>query len=195
MTNLVTEENIQELYLQGRRDFEGADLERADLEGADLEDAYLRMANLDGANLRGVNLRMANLRCVDLEGANLQCANLSGANLRCAGLEGANLWRADLQSANLEGANLWRANLQSANLEGAKLNWRSHTLLAEILWRAADTEPRKMLAAFVGQRTEWCWEEWEKWKHPEQDWAIAELVKWVQDGDSAPTIILEAKLV
>jgi len=89
-----------------------------------------------------------------------------------------------LQRAYLQGAYLQRANLQ-----GAKISWSSHALLSEILWRAADTEARLMLAAFVGRKTDWCWSEWATWDHPEREWALAELRKWVQDGDEAPDLV------
>ena len=93
------------------------------------------------------------------------------------------------QRADLEGANLRGAYLEGADLGEAKLSWSSHALLSEILWRAADTEARQMLAAFVGRMTDWCWDQWAKWEHPEREWAIAELRKWVQDGDVAPDLV------
>ena len=92
--------------------------------------------------------------------------------------------RADLQEAYLQGA-----DLQEAYLRGAKISWSSHAMISEILWRAADTEARQMLAAFVGRMTDWCWDQWAKWDHPEREWAIAELRKWVQDGDGAPDLV------
>ena len=88
------------------------------------------------------------------------------------------------QRADLQGA-----DLQEAYLRGAKISWSSHALLSEILWRAADTEARQMLASFVGRMTDWCWDQWAKWEHPEREWAIAELRKWVQDGDGAPDLV------
>ena len=78
------------------------------------------------------------------------------------------------------------ADLRDAYLGGANLNWTSHDLLSEILWRAADTEARQMVAAYIGRRTDWCWSEWAKWEHPEREWARTELAKWVKDGDGAP---------
>ena len=148
--------------------------QRADLSGADLRGAYLSGANLGGADLSGANLR----------GADLRGADLSGADLRGADLSGANLGGADLSGANLRGA-----YLSVANLSGANLGWTSHALLSEILWRAADTEPRQMLAAFVGRRTDWCWNDWSKWQHPEREWAIAELRKWSKPDDGHPEVL------
>ena len=90
------------------------------------------------------------------------------------------------ENANLWCAYLWCADLRGADLGGATLNWTSHTLLSEILWRAADTEPRRMLAAYVGRMTDWCWEMWQTWEHPERDWAAGVLSGWVKEGDGAP---------
>ena len=131
----------------------------------------------------------ANLRGAYLEGANLRGAYLEGANLRGADLRGADLEGADLEDAYLEGAYLRGAYLRGADLGEAKISWSSHAMISEILWRAADTEARQMLAAFVGRMTDWCWDQWAKWDHPEREWAIAELRKWVQDGDGAPDLV------
>lgn len=177
-----------------KADLRGANLRRAYLRGADLRGADIEGANLQGADLQGANLWRANLQDANLWGANLQDANLWGANLQDAYLQRADLQDANLQDANLRRADLWGANLRGADLWGAvlwgaKLSWASHNLLSEILWRAADTEARQMLAAFAGRRTDWCWGRWAGWAHPERDWAIAELAKWVQDGDDAPELI------
>jgi hypothetical protein len=148
---------------------------------ADLCGAYL-----SGADLSGVNLRWACLR-----GADLGRADLSGADLSGADLFGAILSEADLRWANLSRASLSGAYLHGADLHGATLNWKSHNLISEILWREADTQARQMLAAFIGRRTDWDWEDWEAFQHPERDWAITVLAGWVKDGDSAPDFIQE----
>jgi hypothetical protein len=102
----------------------------------------------------------------------------------------ANLCGAYLRGANLCGADLGDANLRDANLCGVRVNWKSHALLAEILWRAAgDNEPRAMLAAYVGRKTGRCWEQWEAWEHPDKKWALCELAKWCRDGDDAPDCV------
>ena len=49
-----------------------------------------------------------------------------------------------------------------------------------------------MLAAFIGRRTDWCWDQWATWQHPEREWAIAELRKWIQPDDEHP-VCLEAE--
>ena len=136
----------------------------------------------DGANLDGANL----------DGAYLHGANLDGANLDGANLDGANLHGAYLRGANLRGANLRGANLRGANLEPGKtrLGWNSHVLISELLWRAADTESRGMLAAYAGRRTDWCWVQWASWEHPERDWALRELARWVCPDDDAPECVL-----
>ena len=158
----------------------GADLHGADLHGANLRGAYLSGAYLHGADLSGANLSDANLRDANLRGANLSGAYLSDANLRGA----------DLRDANLRGANLSGAYLSDANLRGAKINWQSHALLGEILRRAAgDDVQRRCLAGGILISTDWCWPKMLSIDHPDKAWALAELSKWVQDGDDAPAAI------
>ena len=64
----------------------------------------------------------------------------------------ANLTRANLYEANLSGANLAEANLYEADLSGAKINWQSHALLSEILFRAADGNFEREQAADMAER-------------------------------------------
>ena len=152
---------------------------RAALEAAVAAGANLDCANLDGAALEGANLTRANL-----DGANLTGAALDGANLDCANLAGA-----ALEGANLEGANLTRAALTGANLTRAAINWQSHWLLSELLWRNADSPSREQLAAWIGRKADWCWGEWLGLDHPDRAWALATLTRYVRDGDNAPDIL------
>jgi hypothetical protein len=152
-----------------------------------LEAAVKSRANLDGANLDGANLTGANLDGANLDGANLTGANLYWANLTRANLTGANLTRANLTGANLTRANLTGANLTGANLTRAKINWQSHALLSEILWRAASGEQDKeMLAAWIGRKRDYCWNKFVAIDHPHKEWALRELAKWAQEDDGAP---------
>ena len=126
---------LHQMWLNGekegeRANLEGAYLYKTDLEGANLKEAnlkeaYLYNANLEGANLIGANLKGANLYNANFEEAYLEGANLEGANFEEAYLEGANLKGANLKGANLEGANLKRANLIGANLIGIKTNYNT----------------------------------------------------------------------
>jgi len=96
----------------------------------------------------------------------------------------------EANTAYLRGAYLRGVYLEEAYLQGAHVLWSSHDMIAEILRRAAgDHEGRLMLAGYVLMRPDWCWEEWAAWQHPERDWAIAELRKWIREGDDAPAII------
>ena len=132
---------------------------------------------------RHASLRAA-LEAAVAAGANLDCANLDGA-----ALEGANLAGANLDGANLEGANLTRAALTGANLTRAAINWQSHWLLSELLWRNADSPSREQLAAWIGRKADWCWREWLGLDHPDRAWALATLTRYVRDGDNAPDIL------
>ena len=178
---------VVELHRKWVRSEEGgkrAVLIRAVLTGMDLTRAVLTYANLTRAVLTGTDLTRADLTGAVLTDANLTGADLTGANLSCAYLTRAVLNCADLSCANLRGA-----YLSEANLSGVKLSWHSQTLLSEILWRVAKTEDQQMLAAFVGRKTDWCWDHWEKYPHPAREWAISELAKWGQEGDDAPEFI------
>ena len=143
----------------------------------------------------------ADLSWADLSRADLSGAYLSGADLRGADLSWADLRGAYLSGAYLRGADLSGADLSWADLSGAYLSWNAHTLLSEILFRAADGSlPRQALAALIARRTDWCWQTWtsdkapkgieqEEWKSvivAHRDWALSELAKWVKDGDGAP---------
>ena len=67
-------------------------------------------------------------------------------------------------------------------------------MLSEILWRAAQGNiAREQLAAWIGRKTVWCWKEWLSVEHPEKQWAMAELVKWVQEGDGAPDALAKVE--
>ena len=205
-----TAEQLQEIlkkHAAWRRDEEGG--KRADFYGADLSDADLTAANLTAANLSYANLTTANLRFANLTAANLRfadlnAANLNAANLRYANLTAANLSAADLYGADLRAANLYGADLRGADLYGANLNWDSHALLSEILYRASGSDlGRQALAALIGCNTGWCWAVWLSDDAPEgvdQDdwlsivvdhraWALTELAKWVKDGDGAPDAV------
>ena len=106
------------------------------------------------------------------------------------------LWLEDRPSgerAHLTGAHLAGANLAGADLTGARVNWQSHSLLGEILWRAADTIELQKYAAFAARRTNWCWAEFLAHGKtcPEVAWALDPLRPWVQDGDNAPDSLRE----
>jgi hypothetical protein len=166
--------------------FQEDSLRGADLCGADLVEADLRGGNLSDADLRGASLYGANLSRADLSRADLNRANLRRAALREAYLNRADLSRADMNEADLCGA----------DLREARLSWSSHTLLSEILWRAAGTEPRKMLAAYVGRREDWCWGDWAKFCHPEKGWALRELARWIHAKDAdedVPALVWAAR--
>ena len=88
-------------------------------------------------------------------------------------------------SANLRDADLRDADLRGADLRGAKLNWMSHDLISAILWDKADTVDRQMLAAFIGKKIIWCWNDFSSFVHPEREWAIGVLKTFVTPDDGA----------
>lgn len=170
-----TEDEIKKILEDHRRwidDEEGG--ARADLCGADLYGADLYGANLGGADLRAADLRSADLR---------------SANLRSADLYDANLYDANLRSANLRSA-----NLGGANLYGATMNWNSHTLISELLWRYSESIEQEMFAAYVGRKTGWCWGQWLQFDHPALEWALQTLAQYVKEGDGAPECVTKRRV-
>ena len=106
----------------------------------------------------------------------------------------ANLCRVDLRGADLREADFRGACLHWADFRGAKLNWKSHDLIAEILRRAAGEDVEKrMVAGLILVSRDWCWDKFAQIEHPQRQWAINELAKWVEDGDDTPKIIREAQ--
>ena len=126
--------------------------------------------------------------------ADLRDADLRGAYLRGADLYSADLRGADLTGADLRGADLTGAYLTGADLAGAKIEWTSHTLVAEILWRVAPSPIEEQFAAWIGRKYEFCWEQFLAFDSPCKEWALAELRKWVTDGDNAPDALRNAPL-
>lgn len=199
-----------QLWLDGQEGGERANLNYLNLAWVNLENANLRYSNmkvadLTEARLTGANLEYANLRNSILVSANLECTNLRYAVLRNADITDASLSKADLTHAllvcsNLRYANLRNTNLSYANLDythlvyaildGAMLNWNSHALISEILWRVSgDNQNRGTLATFIARKTDWCWDDWLAFEHPEKEWALEELRKWVKEGDNAPEVL------
>jgi hypothetical protein len=165
-----------------RADLSRADLSSADLSSADLSRANLSSANLYRANLSSANLYRANLSSADLYSADLYSANLSSANLSSANLSSADLSRANLSSANLSSANLYRA----------KFNFQSHTLIAEVLRRAAgeDVEKRKV-AGLILVSPDWCWDQFTAncSGDPLFGWALEVLRGYITEDDGHPAML------
>ncbi|MEG4115836.1 MULTISPECIES: pentapeptide repeat-containing protein [unclassified Microcoleus] len=118
----IDENELKQLYSEGRRDFHGCDLSDADLTEIDLSFANLSGANLSNANLNYSNLSYTNLISAQLRGASIIEANLKWSDIIYADLKDTNLEGADLDWANLRGANLTNAYLKKVkNIERADI--------------------------------------------------------------------------
>lgn len=160
--------------------------ERKQMTAAQLKEAYAAGER----DFRDIQLLREGLTRPDLSGANLDGATLDGANL---------------YGATLDGATLVRATLDGATLDGARVNWQSHNLIAEMLFRAAEGDLLKQsLALLIREHTEWCWERWLAKEIPDGDiqqaqwdlfvveqreWALGIMAGYVQDGDDAPALL------
>ncbi len=148
------------------------------------EGATVREAVLDNLD----KLSYANLSRTDLSDADFSHTDLSYVDLSDADFSHTDFSHTDLSHADLSYTDLFHTNLSHT-----KLSWYSHDLLAEILRRAAGTDPAKLkLSGLVLVSREKCWEEFFAMDDPLQDWAIGELAKWVQPGDGAPECIRAA---
>lgn len=154
--------------------FKGADFEGADLSGADLNGSDLSGASLGGVNLNGANLSRANL-----VGAYLGGACLVGADLSRTDLRHAVFYEAVLENAILTSADLIGASFSYADLRGVKPSYDSaHAFWGELLAQKATTHEQELLACAIlaGNRFAWCWDHFQSWNHPLQDWAL-EVIK------------------
>jgi len=75
------------------------------------------------------------------------------------------------------------------------MSWTDHTLLSEILFRAAKTSvPRRQLAGLVAVSTDWCWPDFLKIRIDAKlrVWALKALLKFRQPEDSIPDELANA---
>ncbi|MEB3882498.1 pentapeptide repeat-containing protein [Lyngbya sp. CCY1209] len=126
-SDLVKVYGIVKQYRDGKRDFQGinlneANLSRIVLRGANLSGASLCVANMGSADLSEANLSDANLNVVRLSSANLTRAILNRATINVANLVRSDLSEAQLVGALLIRAELIRAKLHKANFAQANLN-------------------------------------------------------------------------
>lgn len=105
-----------------------------------------------------------------------------------------NLYKSDLDTlrAALEAAVGEGADLRGANLYGAKINWQSHDVLAELLFRAADqdVEKRKVAGLILISR-DWCWKRFLSINDPLREWIFETLAPYAANDDNAPSIFRE----
>jgi uncharacterized protein YjbI with pentapeptide repeats len=94
---------------------------KANLSGADLSESYLGEATFSKANLKGANFNLARLSRTDFTKANLTNAKFYDADLSEAILSKSNLSHADFELAILSGAILSGAILSGANFDSADL--------------------------------------------------------------------------
>lgn len=158
-------------------DLRQAKLRGADLAGIDLREAICSDANFAGADLHQAKFHNANLRYAVFAEANLQGANFAGADLTFANFTGANL-----QGARFDGATLLQATFTDITL-----SWYDYTLLSELLWQAAGSDfEKQMVAAFIGRKRAWCWDDYHQIPSPYRLWMIKYFRTLVKLEDDAP---------
>jgi hypothetical protein len=146
---------------------------------------------------------LATVDADSLVGADLSHRDLRGANLSGCDLRGAHFISANLENADLRGALLTQsfpgANLRGTLLDGCVIPWNDRALVSELLRRAADTPARAAYAVRgaaqavgVQPANKACWRDLYAERHPEAEWAIGVLARYVKDGDNAPDFLKQA---
>jgi len=159
---------------------------------ADLRQMKFVQANLVGVDFREAICSDAVFRCADLRGAKFCNANLKFAVFAGANLEGTDFSGADLTFANFTGANLQDARFTGATLLKAcfkdiTLSWYDYTLISEILWQAAGEDfDKQMVAAFIGRKKAWCWDDYNQIPSQYRLWIIKYFRNLVKPDDNAP---------
>lgn len=163
-----------------RADLRQRSFRGADLTGCVLDEAVLRDTDFSDACLVGGSFVRADLRFALLRNSDLRDANFAGARLDFASLAGA----------RLTGARFDGASFRKTTLDGVSMSWFDHTLLSEVLWRAAGGDIEKQLvAAFIGRRSNFCWDEFACIPPKRRRWVIDQLRLWVRPGDEAPLLV------
>lgn len=189
---------LRDKFSGERADFSGENLRNSDFSFrswsyANFAGAYLDHCDLSYTNLSNANLSGSSLFRANLSHANLFCADLSKANLRGALLSHASLGCSILTGADLSRVEFFNCTLMFASLAGATINWRSHPLIAAILWQAAgDNRDRRLLATHVAMSLDKCWAQFLAMDLPERDWAIGVLSKFVKENQSIPEAFEQA---
>ncbi len=168
---------------------DGISLGYADLRSVSFRGLILNNIRLPHANLGGCDFTDAALVSAYLPHAHLVNAHLRGANLSYANFCHASLVWADCQGCSLIGANFDYAELTHTNLHNASMNWSSHDLIAELLFREADSEDVEKLkiAGLVFLQRDWCWNHFRDLKDPLQRWAFRVLKKYSTEASPFPT--------
>lgn len=169
--------------------------------GADLSYADMRGKQLGGANFTGGNFRKANFGGAHVAYANFTGANLSESHFDKTNASGAIFYRSDLEGAafwdaDLTGATFHLTDLEYTIFERAKLAWGSHSLMSELLKRAAYESGASMDSPGVVERLKvaglifmmrgYCWDDFTQMEEPLKDWALNVLAGYVVEGDNHP---------
>lgn len=191
-------------WLKDRETGKQADFSHCDLVDVDMSFNDLRYAKFVGADLSLARLNYCDLSHADFSHAKLSSTKIWHSNACFAKFDFANLMGAIFDSTNLLcasfiGANLrytlWpESNLRDCKFQKATINWYSSNLVGQLLEQAAwqrDETPvlyhrRLDLAILIGNKAGECWKEWLALDHPDTDWAVSVLMKYVNEEDDAP---------
>lgn len=195
---------LEDRYSGQPADFSYCDLTGRDLEGVDLSFNDLRYAKFVGADLSHAKLNYCNMSNTDFSNAKMMAtriwhSNACFATFDFAYLMGATFDSTDFLGSSFVGANMrftrWtNANVRDCKFQKATLHWYSREIVGQILEQAAyqNESPsaiyqrRLDLAILISNKAGECWKEWLALNHPDTDWAVSVLMKYVNDEDDAP---------
>lgn len=190
-------------WLKNRETGKQADFSYCDLMGVDLSFNNLSYAKFVGADLSHVKLNYCDLSHADFSHAKLSSTRIWHSNAFLAKFDFAYLYGAtfdstDFLGSSFVGANMrftrWsNANLRDCKFQKATINWYSRQLVGQLLEQATwQCEPpvlyhrRLDLAILIANKAGECWKEWLALDHPDTDWAVSVLMKYVNEEDDAP---------
>lgn len=154
---------------------------------ADLSNQDLTYINLQRADLSYANLTNTNLSYSNLSYANLSNANCTNCSFTSSYFYSTRFNNADLTESNFINTAMESVTFTNAVMDDITMNWNSHDLISEILFRAATTIGQEQFAAWISHKKSWCWPEWLASNYSDWNWVLATLQPLVKPSDNAPS--------
>ena len=188
--------NLEHINLKG---FNFSD--RANLRGANLSESTIKNCKFTNSYLMNINWSYSHFeRCTFINCIFVYCqlhnSVFSEVDFSNTNFINCRLTSSTFKELSLGGCGFFDSSLDSITLSNVAINWNDHELIAKILLREAKNDPRKrMIAGLVRISQSWCWNDFLKIRCPQKKWALETLSKYVKDGDNAPNVLREMKVV
>lgn len=86
---------------------------------------------------------------------------------------------------------VFRNNEGRSSFLNCKMNWKSHNLISMILKREAKTHSQMSAANFVDINYNFCWKQFMDADHPEKQWALDTVRKYLLPGETHEYLLAE----